>query len=134
MSKFLEERDNINDNVQMVGCISQCIKNVPSFFSNYAEELFQNLTALLELEDADLNRNIAYCFAEAIEKSPETSKNYLEHFLVVLKNIFEHKNSHQACKDNALAGICKAIMVFHPPMPYEMFVATLLKSMPFQGN
>lgn len=118
MSKFLEERENINDNVQMVGCISQCIKNVPSFYSNYAEELFQSLTSLCELDDADLNRNIAYCFAEAIEKSPETTKHHLEHILVILKTIFENKHSHVACKDNALAGICKAIIIFNPPMPY----------------
>lgn len=54
--------------------------------------------------------------------------------LISLKAIFDHKNSHQACKDNALAGICKAIIVFMPPMPYEIFVGTLVKSMPFKGD
>lgn len=61
-------------------------------------------------------------------------KNYLEHALLILKNIYEHKDSHQACKDNALAGICRAIIVFMPPMPYEMFVANLIRSMPFKGD
>lgn len=54
----------------MVGCISQLIKNVPSFFSNFGEDLFKSLASLTELQDTDLNRNIAFCFAEAIEKSP----------------------------------------------------------------
>lgn len=76
------------------------------------------MASLTELQDTDLNRNIAFCFAEAIEKSPQTMKHYLEHTLLILKNIFEHKDSHQACKDNALAGICRAIIVFSPPMPY----------------
>lgn len=134
MSKFLEERENINENVQMTGCIAQCIKNVPSFFDNRAEELFQSLAGLTELQDADLNRNIAFCFAEALEKSSAAMKNYLEHTLLILKNIYEHKDSHQACKDNALAGICRAIIAFMPPMPYEMFVANLVKSMPFKGK
>ena len=54
----------------MTGCISQCIKHVPSFFSNYAEELFKTLASLTQLQDTDLNRNIAFCFAQAIEKAP----------------------------------------------------------------
>lgn len=135
MVKFLEERDDINDNIQMAGCISQCIKHVPSFFDNHAHDIFQSLVALHELNDADLNRNIAFCFAEALEKAPNAMKQYLEQTLFVLKNIYEHKDSHQACKDNALAGMCKAIIVFNPPMiPYEVFVPNLIKSMPFKGK
>lgn len=118
----------------MTGCISQCIKHVPSFFDNNADELFKSLASLTELNDTDLNRNIAYCFAEAFEKAPNSMKNYLEHTLLILKNIYENKDSHEACKDNALAGICRSIIVFNPPMPYEMFVASLIKSMPFKGN
>ena len=118
MCKFLEERENINDNVQMAGCLSQCFKYVPAFFSAHHEEFFKSLSSLTTLEDADLNRNIAYCFAEALEKAPNEMKNYLEHSLLILKNIYEHQGSHQACKDNALAAICRAIIVFNPPMPY----------------
>lgn len=61
-------------------------------------------------------------------------KNYLENSLLILKNIYEHKDSHLACKDNVLAAICKAIIVYNPPMPYEVFVANLIKSMPFKGK
>lgn len=61
-------------------------------------------------------------------------KKYLEHALFILKTIYDHKNSHQACKDNALAGICRAILVFDPPMPYEVFLSTLVQSMPFKGK
>lgn len=102
----------------MAGCLSQCFKFVPSFFSSHAEEFFQSLSALTELNDSDLNRNIAYCFAEAIERCPQQMQTYLEHTLLILKNIFENKDSHQACKDNALAAICRSIIVFNPPLPY----------------
>ena len=61
-------------------------------------------------------------------------KNYLEHTLLILKNIYDHQDSHQACKDNALAAICKSIIVFNPPMPYELFVNNLIQSMPFKGK
>lgn len=118
----------------MVGCLSQAFKYVPSFFSSHHSEFFQALATLSELNDADLNRNIAYCFAEVIEKCPNEMKNYLEHTLLILKNIYDHKDSHQACKDNALAAICRSIIIFNPPMPYEMFVSNLIQSMPFKGT
>lgn len=31
MMKFLEEREELNDNVQMTGCLSQCFKYVPGY-------------------------------------------------------------------------------------------------------
>jgi hypothetical protein len=68
--------------------------------------------------DSDLNRNIAYCFAEAIEKAPNFMKNYIELTMQTLKNIYDHKDSSQSCKDNVLAAFCRAIIVFNPPIPY----------------
>lgn len=133
MSKFLEEREDLNDNIQMAGCLSQCFKFIPAFFEAHAQDLFQSLASLTEINDADLNRNIAYCFGEAMEKAPEAMKNNLNHCLVILKNIFDNPSSHQACKDNALSSICRAIIAYNPPMPYEAFVNGLIQSMPFKG-
>jgi hypothetical protein len=118
----------------MTGCISQCIKYVPSFFDNNAEELYSNLTTLSQIMDSDLNRNIAFCFAEAIEKAPSSMKNNLEQTFQTLKNMYDHQDSLQSCKDNVLAAFCKAIIVFNPQIPYEVFVQNLIKSMPFKGT
>jgi hypothetical protein len=83
--------------------------------------------------DTELNRNIAFCFAMGFEKAPMAMKDYVEHALLILKNIYDHKDSQQPCKDNVLAAFCRAIIAFNPKMPYEIFVSNLIKSMPFKG-
>lgn len=59
---------------------------------------------------------------------------YLQDGLLLLKQVFEHKSSDQACKDNAVAAICRAIYTFDPPMPHQIFVDNLVKMMPFRGD
>jgi len=61
--KFLEEREDINDNIQMTGCLSQCFKYIPGYVNAHTEELFKSLAHLITLEETDVNRNIAYSFA-----------------------------------------------------------------------
>lgn len=48
--KFLEEREDVNDNVQMTGCLSQCFKLVPGYAEAHTEELFKSLAHLISLE------------------------------------------------------------------------------------
>jgi hypothetical protein len=115
---FIQERENIHDNVQMAGCLSQVFKEVPGFTRNFGNEFFKQLMELTKLEDADLNRNICFCFAQMFEKTPQIMAPNLQDGLVVLKGIYEHQKSHQACKDNALAALCRIIYTFNPPMPY----------------
>jgi hypothetical protein len=90
---YLEEREEINDNIQMTGCLSQCFKNTPGYVAAYTEELFLSITGLLSLEDTEVNRNIAYCLAEMFEKSSACMLKYLNDGLITLKKIFEHPNS-----------------------------------------
>lgn len=59
---------------------------------------------------------------------------FLQQGLLRLKQIFEHQSSDQACKDNAVASICRIIYTFNPPMPHQVFVDNLVKMMPFQGD
>ena len=118
----------------MVGCLSQCFKDVPGFAQTHADSFFKSLSALTELWDADLNRNISFCFAQMFEKSAQVMSPYLQHGLLILKNIYENPNSHQACKDNALAALCRIVYTFNPPLPYEVFVNNLIQSMPFTGK
>lgn len=68
------------------------------------------------------------------EKSSAAMTPFLQNGLIILKNIYENPNSHQACKDNALAALCRIICTFNPPMPYEVFINSLVQSMPFKGN
>ncbi len=35
--KFLEEREDVNDNVQMTGCLSQCMKHIPGYTASKHE-------------------------------------------------------------------------------------------------
>ena len=42
LSRFIEERDDINENVQMTGCLSQCFKDTPGFAANHAENFFKS--------------------------------------------------------------------------------------------
>ncbi len=132
--KFLEEREDINDNVQMTGCLSQCFKFIPGYVNAHAEELFKSLAHLMKLEETDVNRNIAYSFAEMFEKAPKVMTPYLNDGLAYLKQIFEHPGSSRACKDNAVGAICRIIYTFNPPMPYKVFLENLLQMMPFQGD
>lgn len=52
------------------------------------------------------------------EKNPQCMMPYLSDGLVALKNIFENKNSHEACKDNALGALCRITYTIYPQMPY----------------
>jgi hypothetical protein len=53
---------------------------------------------------------------------------------LLLKQIFDHANSSQACRDNAVAAICRIIYTVNPPMPHQVFVDGMIKMMPFQGD
>ena len=48
----------------MTGCLSQIFKYIPGYAAIHAEELFRSLAALISLWETDVNRNIAYAFAE----------------------------------------------------------------------
>ena len=124
----------MNDNVQMTSCISQCCKWCPGYAANHHDELFKALTGLTALWDSEVNRNVAYCLAEMFEKSSQAMMGHLNDGLLILKQIFEHKSSDQACRDNAVGAICRIIYTFNPPMPYEVFVDNLVKMMPFSGD
>lgn len=63
MIKYLEEREDINDNIQMTGTLSQCFKHCPGYAANHPEEIFRSLAALVPLWQSEVNRNISYCFA-----------------------------------------------------------------------
>lgn len=86
------------------------------------------------LWETDVNRNIAYCFAEMFEKAPKAMTPYLQDGLANLKQIFDHAASSQACKDNAVGAICRIIYTFNPPMPYQIFIENLVQMMPFKGD
>ena len=120
--------------MQMTGCLSQCFKWSPGYAANHAEELFKSLAALVPLWETEINRNVAYCFAELFEKAPTYFGKYLQEGLLLLKQIFDHATSEQACKDNAVAAICRIIYTINPPMPLQVFVDNLVKMMPFQGD
>lgn len=77
----------------MTGCLSQCFKWVPGYTASHAEELFRSFVALVPLWDTEINRNVAYCFAEMFEKSAYAMSSYLQEGLVILKQIFEHSSS-----------------------------------------
>jgi len=118
----------------MAGCLSQCFKYVPGYVVAHTEELFKSLAALMALEETDINRNIAYAFAEMFEKASKSMTPYLQDGLAYLKQIFDHPSSSQACKDNAVGAICRVIYTFSPPMPYQIFLENLITMMPFQGD
>lgn len=132
--RFLEEREDINDNIQMTGCLSQCFKYIPGYVNTHTEQLFKSLINLISLEETDINRNIAYSFAEMFEKAPKAMNSYLNQGLAYLKQIFDHPGSSQACKDNAVGAICRIIYTFYPPMPYKIFLDNLIQMMPFKGD
>ena len=67
------------------------------------------------------------------QKNPQVMMPYLADCLVSLKGIFEHKNSHEACKDNAMGALCRITYSVHPQMPYEAIFAQLFARMPFAG-
>lgn len=68
------------------------------------------------------------------EKCSYAMSPYLQEGLVLLKQIFEHASSEQACKDNSVGAICRVIYTTNPPMPHQIFVDNLIKMMPFQGD
>lgn len=118
----------------MTGCLSQCFKHIPGYVNAHTEELFKSLAHLISLQETDVNRNIAYSFAEMFEKAPKAMTPYLQDGLAYLKQIFDHPGSSQPCKDNAVGAICRIIYTFNPPMPYQIFIENLLSMMPFKGD
>ena len=86
--KYLEEREDINDNIQMTGCLAQCFKWSPGYAPNHSQEIFNYFSHLFTLAETDLNRNIAYGFAELFEKSAPFFINYLPDGLLILKRMF----------------------------------------------
>jgi hypothetical protein len=68
------------------------------------------------------------------EKAAFAMGSYLQEGLLLLKQIFEHASSEQACRDNAVAAICRIIYTVNPPMPHQIFVDNLVKMMPFTGD
>lgn len=132
--KYLEVREEIIDNIQMTGCISQCVKFIPGYTTARAQELFRSLADLVKLQDTEVNRNIAYCFAEMFEKAPKVMVTHLQEGLICLKQIYQHANSELACKENAIAAICRIIYTFNPPMPLQLLIDSLIKMMPFQAD
>lgn len=64
--------------------------------------MFKSLANLISLWETDINRNVAYSFAEMFEKAPKAMLPYLQDGLAYLKQIFDHASSSQACKDNAV--------------------------------
>lgn len=89
---------------------------------------------LISLEDTDVNRNIAYSYAEMFEKASKAMTPYLQDGLAYLKQIFDHPGASQPCKDNAVGAICRIIYTFNPPMPYQVFLDNLVTMMPFKGD
>lgn len=73
----------------MTGCLAQCFKWSPGYAANHSSDIFSALSALTNLRDTELNRNIAYSFAELFEKSANFYLKYLQEGLLILKNIFE---------------------------------------------
>ena len=82
----------------MTGTLSQCFKWCPGYVVNHAQELFKALSGLIKIWDSEVNRNVAYCYAEMFEKATQAMTPYLQDALVNLKHIFEHASSDKACK------------------------------------
>lgn len=51
-----------------------------------------------------------------------------------MKQIFDHQSSELACKENAIAAMCRIVYTINPPMPHQVFVDGLIKMLPFQGD
>lgn len=68
------------------------------------------------------------------EKSANVMGQYIPQGLLLLKQIYEHTSSDQACKDNAVAAICRIIYTLDPPMPHAVFVNNLIPMLPFKGD
>jgi hypothetical protein len=68
------------------------------------------------------------------EKATSFVIKYLQDGILILKRIFEDQGSSQACKDNAIAAICRIIYTINPPIPHQVFVDNLLSIMPFEGD
>jgi hypothetical protein len=68
------------------------------------------------------------------EKAGHGMVAYLQDGLLLLKQIFDHSGSSQACKDNTVAAICRIIYTLNPPMPHQIFVDNLIQMMPFKGD
>lgn len=78
MMKYMQDdRENINDNIDIVGSFSQIFHEMPAVISEYQNQILPQIAKLRALNDEELNRNICYCLGVMYEGSPQTMAPYL---------------------------------------------------------
>lgn len=76
--KFMQEdRENVNDNMEMMGCIAQVFRAIPSVIPEFQNEVLTQMAKLRQHADESLNSNICYCLGNMFEGSPQTMNSFL---------------------------------------------------------
>lgn len=109
MMKYLDSKRDISENIYMVGCFSEVMKYTPNFLLFTRETLIPTLLDKFQYGDEEMNRNLAFCIGNIIEKGMTHVQEALPTFLNILKQIFEN-SVEPATKDNAAAALCRVMM------------------------
>lgn len=133
MMKYLSSKREINESVYMVGCFSEVIKYAPNMLLIIRETFIPSLLQKFAYGDEEMNRNLAFCIGNIVEKGLAHVGEALPTFLDILKQIFE-KSVDSATKDNAAAALCRVMMTIPDQFPLEAALDQILSISPFQGD
>ncbi|EAR86075.2 karyopherin, putative (macronuclear) [Tetrahymena thermophila SB210] len=133
MMKYLNPKRDISENIYMVGCFSEVMKYTPNFLLFTRETLIPTLLEKVQYGDDEMNRNLAFCLGNIVEKGLNHVQEALPTILNILKNIFE-TSVEQATKDNAAAALCRVMMTIPDQFPLDAALDQILSIAPFQGD
>lgn len=68
MMKYLDPKRDISENIYMVGCFSEVMKYAPNYLLFTRETLIPSLLEKIQYGDDEMNRNLAFCLGNIIEK------------------------------------------------------------------
>lgn len=118
MMKYLSSKREVSDNVYMVGCFSEVLKYAPNLLVIIRDTFVPSLIEKFTFGDEEMNRNLAFCIGNIIEKGYKHVQEVLPTFLNILKQIFE-RSVETATKDNAAAALCRVMMTLPDQFPLE---------------
>lgn len=107
MMSYLNPTKGIDDNISMIGCFGDVFNRVKSkeFVKQYQNELFKCLPAMIEYQDDEMNRNVAFLLAVMVKYSHESMAQFIPDIKTQLSTMFINAQL-KATKENIIMAIC----------------------------
>ena len=133
MKKFIKTNKGYDDISQTIGVFGECFKYVPELIQGYCEELLPSIIDAIELNDENINRNVAFTLGVFCAHGKDCMLAYYPKIMQAMKSIYDTATTAET-KDNAVAAIAKMTFTNAAKMPLNLVVPTIMGVLPFQGD